>query len=313
MHMICLILWIYIINNDKLNYLPLSEYDILSDTQLDESLKYSFINEEICKYFKMQNINKLPKAFFFKINNDSKTNFYIYFPNQNCLLNVLNYKNNSFNLKKVVQQNQVPLIVNSANKHAKGLDNKVAVSYMNSTLQCLCHIKEIKNYFLDDNIYYQEILAKDNSLSKSFAEVLRNLWSQTDEISYNHQAFINLIYMKNPQFRINKNKNAKDLLLLIFDSIHDELNNPIDINNEINLNNIPKDIYEFKQNYYSQNYSIISKLFFYEKCNTLKCECCNGTISKYNSYNIIEFPLKEVKLYMQNKNFNGSEIINLED
>ena len=303
---------VYIINNDKLNYLPLSEYDILSDTQLDESLKYSFINEEICKYFKMQNINKLPKAFFFKINNDSKTNFYIFFPNQNCLLNVLNYKNNSFNLKKVVQQNQVPLIVNSANKHAKGLDNKVAVSYMNSTLQCLCHIKEIKNYFLDDNIYHQEILAKDNSLSKSFAEVLRNIWSQTDEISYNHQAFINLIYMKNPQFRINKNKNAKDLLLLIFDSIHDELNNPIDINNEINLNNIPKDIYEFKQNYYSQNYSIISKLFFYEKCNTLKCECCNGTISKYNSYNIIEFPLKEVKLYMQNKNFNGSEIINLE-
>ena len=46
---------VYIINNDKLNYLPLSEYDILSDTQLDESLKYSFINEEICKYFMIQN------------------------------------------------------------------------------------------------------------------------------------------------------------------------------------------------------------------------------------------------------------------
>ena len=304
---------VFIINSDKLKYLTISEYDILSDTQIDESSKYSFINEEICNYFKILNINELPKAFFFKIYNESKINFYIYYPNQNCLLNVLNYKNNSFNLKKVVQENQVPSIFNSANKHAKGLDNRVAVSYMISTLQCLCHIKEIMNYFLDDNIYYQDILTKDTSLSKSFAEVLRNIWSPTNEISYDPQAFINFIYMKNPQFRINKNKNAKDLLLLIINTIHNELNNPNDINNKINLNNIPKELYEFKQKYYYENYSIISKLFYYEKCNTLKCQCCDGTISKYNSYNIIEFPLKEVKLYMQNKNLNDSTIINLED
>ena len=316
---------VFVIKNDKLNYLlgineniytnnflTLSEYDILSDTQLDES-KYSFINEEICNYFKIPNINNLPKAFFFKINQESKINIYIYYPSQNCLLNVLNYNNNSFNLKKVVQPNQEPLIFNSANKHAKGLDNLAEVSYIISTVQCLCHIKEIMNYFLDDNIYNQDILVKDDSLSKSFADVLRNIWSQTFDISYNPQEFINLIYMKNPNFKINKNKNAKDLLLLIINSIHNELNNPIDINNKINLNNIPKELYELKQNYYSQNYSIISKLFYYEKCNTFKCESCNETKSKYSSYNIIEFPLKEVKLYMQNKNFNDSAIINLDN
>ena len=289
--------------NLKDDFLNLSEYDILPYTEVDEATKYSFVNEEICNYFKIQNINSLPKVCLFKLKENNNIKMYIYYPNQNCLLNVLNYNNNSFNLKKIYPANQVSLIFNTINKQAKGLENTGKDSYMISILQCLCHIKGLMDYFLSENIIHQEVLTRDAPFSQSFAEVLQNIWSPNGEISYNPEIFKNMI----------QNKNSKDLLLLILIKIHDELNNPSHNDNKINLNNITKELYEFRQNYYSQNYSIISKLFFYEKCNTLKCQNCNYTINKYHSFNIIEFPLEEVKLYKEKKYLSVPEIINLED
>ena len=306
----------FIIKNEKLNYyldmieknlinefLNLSEYDILPYTELDGAIKYSFVNEEICNYFKIQNINNLPKACLFKFQEDNNIKIYIYYPNQNCLLNVLNYNNNSFNLKKIYPVNQESLIFNTVNKQAKGLENTGEDCYMISILQCLCHIKGLMDYFLNENIYHQEVLTRDAPFSQSFSEVLQNIWSPNGEISYNPQKFKNMI----------QNKNAKDLLLLILTKIHEELNNPNHNDNKFNLNNITKELYEFRKNYYSQNYSIISKLFYYEKCNTLKCQNCFSKINKYHSFNIIEFPLEQVKIYKEKKYLSVPEIINLED
>ena len=328
---------VFIIKNEKLRYCIdkikknnlndnlLSDFDILSVVQLDASIKYSFINEEICNYFKIQNIDALPKAYLFTIKSNTNSKTYIYFLNQNCLLNVINYQENSFNIIKASQSIQVPQIINeiqnniipqpiiAQNNHAKGLENLGSDSYMNSTLQCLSHIPELKDYFLNDVIYKQEILTKDAPFTKSFAEVIRNLWIQTNEMTYCPLIFKNKILEKNAHFQNNKNKNARDLILLIINLIHKELNDPNDDRNEINLNDIPNELYEFRQKYYSENYSIISKLFYYESCNIFKCLNCNLTTVNYQSMNIIEFPLKEVKLYIQKKYSNEYPNITLEN
>ena len=55
---------------------------------------------------------------------------------------------------------------------------------MNSGLQCLSHIMELTNYFLE-NKYLQEInkenpLGTGGELSKAYAKMLQNLWMGTE-------------------------------------------------------------------------------------------------------------------------------------
>ena len=56
----------------------LSESDIINYDLANEYTQYSFINEEITKYFKVQNINDIKKAYVF-INQKS---VFVLYPNQ---------------------------------------------------------------------------------------------------------------------------------------------------------------------------------------------------------------------------------------
>ena len=79
----------------------LSENVIISKYSIIENyIQYYFINEEIIKYFKVQNINGFKKAFVF-IN---QKRLFVFYLGQNFLLKVENYKNKTFNLKKLTQQ-----------------------------------------------------------------------------------------------------------------------------------------------------------------------------------------------------------------
>ena len=105
---------VFIIENSKIKYINdllkqtdisissfLSEKDILFYDKISESTKYSFINEEICKYFMIQNISKLKQvSLFVNIANNIKY-IYVYYNNQNCgcLFTLIDYNNNSFNFK----------------------------------------------------------------------------------------------------------------------------------------------------------------------------------------------------------------------
>ena len=78
----------------KNNFLLISKNDIISPDKISKKTKYSFINEEIYKFFNMNNLNDLPKTFLFV----NQKNIYNYYKNHNILANVLNYQNNTFNL-----------------------------------------------------------------------------------------------------------------------------------------------------------------------------------------------------------------------
>ena len=101
---------VFIIENSKLNYYfnctkRVEESDIIPPHRISESIKYTFINIEICNYFNINNIVNLPKAFLFVNHSNSKRMNFIYYRNQNCLFNAINYKNNTFNLKRISNPN----------------------------------------------------------------------------------------------------------------------------------------------------------------------------------------------------------------
>ena len=123
----------------------ISEIDIVPGDKTSELTRYSFFNEEMLTFFKISNINNLPKAILFV----DRIKTYILYPNQNILLKLFNYCNNEFNLKplsvSIPQQKELmPMIPPNPSQlkfqekksHALGLENIGATCYMNATLQC---------------------------------------------------------------------------------------------------------------------------------------------------------------------------------
>ena len=302
------------IMNDFSSYL--SEIDIINYDLIKDYEQYSFINEEIIKYFKVQNINVIKKALLF-INNKI---LFVFYPNQNYLLKVENYdyNKNTFNLKKFAQQKPIDNyqifdtnnIIGSQQSqhdynHTLGLENIGATCYMNATLQCLCNVSSLKEYFLNDSKYNQDVLTKPFKLAKCFADVLRKLWSQTYETYYAPREFKEMISQMNPLFKGIQANDSKDLVLFIFETIHYELNNPSQNPFDIKLENIPNELKLFRSNYYPQNYSIISKIFYYEQYSILQCKRCGFQTNNFNIMNMIIFPLEKVRLYVLKQNPQG--------
>ena len=178
---------------------------------------------------------------------------------------------------------------------------------MNATLQCLCHIDSLKDYF-NENI---NNINQSTPLTKQFLEVITNLWKPTTLSSYAPHNFKNQISIMNPLFKGIQANDSKDLILFIFETIHNELNNPSQNTTPINYNNIPKELVAFRQNYYSQNYSIISKTFYYEQSNVMKCASCGFETLNFNIMNCLIFPLEKVRLYMEKQKLQGFRAVTL--
>ena len=78
------------INNQNESF-SLSEKDIIPYYKISEKTEYTFINEEICKLFNLNNINNLqPVSLFSNLSGNIKYN-YIYYKKQNRLFQINNY------------------------------------------------------------------------------------------------------------------------------------------------------------------------------------------------------------------------------
>jgi uncharacterized UBP type Zn finger protein len=65
--------------------------------------------------------------------------------------------------------------------HCLGLQNVGATCYMNATLQCLCHVASLKEYFKEKN--FEGNNNNNFILTNAFYEVITNLW-KISKISY---------------------------------------------------------------------------------------------------------------------------------
>ena len=202
-----------------------------------------------------------------------------------------------------------------------GLRNIGATCYMNSTLQCFCHIDKFVDYF-KYNSKWNTI--KENKekypLSLSFKELIENLWP--DEIDpskkdYPPNDFKETIAKMNPLFKGIAACDAKDLVNFIVMTLHIELCD--DENNELeqitqiknNAGNIsPKD--QFMKDFNKNNNTIISKLFYGVNFNVSMCTNCPYPQELYNyqTYFFMIFPLEEVRKYKQSEQPTQNNLMN---
>jgi len=193
-----------------------------------------------------------------------------------------------------------------------------AACYMNSTLQCLCNIEKLVNYFKYNKKIEDYIQSKgDSTLTYSFKCLIENLWKSPNNkyILQNHYGkninnkyfspydFKKKISRMNPLFEGVQANDAKDLVTFIIMTLHEELNeikkNPDLSNNcqEIDPTNYDMVLQHFLQDFCQENKSIISDLFYAISETSTQCLKCKQIKYNFQSYFFLIFPLEEIRKF----------------
>ena len=202
----------------------------------------------------------------------------------------------------------------------KGLNNIGPSCFLNATLQCLLHINELVLYFI--NIYPKDSknlnkINKDvdtkGQISQSFYNVIKGISSRgynnynfnmsKNPNSYNYfspDEFITTISRYNEQFENFEVNDSKDLILYLFQSIHEELNY-LGNNSSLPIINRPNQFDEneafnfFFTTYKIRNFSVISEIFYGTYKSITTCKRCNSIIYNFQKFELLSFEMYDYK------------------
>ena len=270
------------------------------------------------------NINSISNNNFNNANNNNKNI-------NNKIIPIAQINNNNYidniNPIPIDQENFIEIKLKPIQKYSKptlvGLQNVGATCFMNSTLQCLSQTKGLTNYFLDEKnkqtILNNNIAKKDPNeyqLSPVYLELIRNLWKDKGQKYYAPYNFMNRVNAMNPLFQKGQAGDAKDFIIFVLEQMHKELKKPLNLNN-IN-ENLPINQYDKKLtlmnffNEFTKETSVLSDLFFGFNETTNVCLHCkynynsrnkpNPICYNYGIFNVLIFPLEEVKKMKNNMN-----------
>jgi len=163
-------------------------------------------------------------------------------------------------------------------------------------LQCFSNIKSLRNYFLK-----HKSKIKGKIFSSALLKFFENIWEKSNISYFAPNEIKDVIIEMNPLFYDIHDNNAKDLVLSILNNIHNELNEK---NYNINDNNKKLNSFDYNsvfdnfKMFFAKNYnSIISNLFYGMSNSMMKCCSCNSTAHNIQCFNILSFPLEEVKKF----------------
>ena len=242
-----------------------------------------------------ENLNNLLQNNFFMENNNQNNNL---LPQNNFQLQN-NLQNNAFQNNRFITGETL------------GLENVGATCYMNATLQCLFHIKELSFFFLNwyyslYNSYFCNPFYLSNVLNGKplFAQYMNLLcqvfypeFNGNQNTYYAPHAFKNTISALNPLFQGIQANDAKDLLHFILETMHGELKWATQAYQEYDIDQRDENAARqyFYDSYITKNNSPINNCLY--GGNEMKTTCLSCKTTKYNfqCYNLLYFPLKEAK------------------
>ena len=220
--------------------------------------------------------------------------------------------NNNKIYKKRRPKNTSPEKIEEKLVHCLGLQNIGATCYMNATIQCLSHVNQFKDYFLNGPLIDSVTSNRNCPLTLEFSSLVNHLWKlpkdNNNQNYYNPTDFKDIISQMNPLFQGIQANDSKDLILFIYETIHKEINNAPYNYNQYTLNNCNNDyeLVNFRKSYYPVNSSILVDTFYFEQQSCLKCTRCGFTKISYNIANMLIFPLEKVRQFVY-QNTNGQQ------
>ena len=213
------------------------------------------------------------------INSNNYNNYNNYNNNNTYLNNNINNSNINYNDKITQKKTGINFLTKP-----KGLLNVGATCYMNATLQCFYHVKELSNYLLEDNI----ISFLEMPITYSFKDLVKKLSDPNyiDEYdSVKPEKFKQIISKMNPLFAGIQANDSKDLILFLLEKMDNEL---LERNKKFNINNKQK--------------TIIGDLFHFKQRCSMKCCNCNYRTDNIQIMNFLIFPLEHIYKHL-NKYF----------
>ena len=175
--------------------------------------------------------------------------------------------------------------------HPKGIENIGGTCYMNSTLQCFFHIKELTDYFLKNK---KKIQQKNGLISTGLLDLIEGLSKNTNE-PYTPIKFKTNLIKEDFSFQGSEGKDSGDLTLLILNKCHEELIDDYSDLQDMSLDQRKEsalflDIYLKSQ----IESSIIQELFsFYKRIKNI-CFGCGAIFYSLSLDNILVFSLEQV-------------------
>ena len=194
-----------------------------------------------------------------------------------------------------------------------GLVNIGATCYMNATLQCFSQIDTLTNFFLTNKNNFKDI--KKYDLVNEYLKLINNLWNinifstEPNNRYYEPNDFKKRLGEKNPLFSGIAANDSKDLIMFIIEELHKELKEQNQNANNIQ-NTTPQQFLfpdqsdekgeykNFANDYYSNNKSIIQKIFYAEIESITFCFNCGVKLYSFSIINFLIFPLEKVRQHL---------------
>jgi len=198
------------------------------------------------------------------------------------------------------------------NKGIIGLKNRGNTCYLNTSIQCLSHLNNLTEYFLN-NLYVSDLNNRFNELkgknlinikiTREYAKLITALW--TSNVSIEPQSFHEIIQSDNSQFIGYDQQDSQEILSFILDNLHEGLKYNVDINYYGKIeNSVDKIVVESIENWKNNvdsKYSIIAELFFGQFINkiiSLENKSNNKLISKnFEMFNMLNIPIHGNTIY----------------
>ena len=190
----------------------------------------------------------------------------------------------------------------------KGLLNLGGCCYMNATLQCFYHIKELTYYFLDNK---KEIKRKNGVLSLGYLDLVEGLSEINKETRYVPQKFKDSLLEIDETFEGSEGKDSSDLVDLFLYNCQMELGGEADFP-DLSIDKKQERLIYFDLYYKNSKVrSIISDLFQFEIISTSKCFQCGESYYNISTENSLLFSLEAVyDTYIEFKKKENANLIN---
>lgn len=210
-------------------------------------------------------------------------------------------------------------------KGMTGLNNLGNTCYMNSALQCLVHIPELRDYFLfngyESEINVENPLGYQGHIAKAFSMLVQALFmdsivSRTS--AFAPTAFKTTIGHFNGMFSGYMQQDSQEFLAFILDGLHEDLNRihdkpylekpsltpEMDANDSQTVKKLADDTWKM---HLLRNDSIVTDLFVGLYKSTLECPQCETISITFDPYNDLTLPLPvnstcclNIKVFPQN-------------
>ena len=249
-------------------------------------------------------VQKNENSFYYEDNNNNLENIKSE-KIKNPINNIIPRLNEQINNNSKIEQLKKDL-QNNDNTKTQQLKNNIKkcclekygdTSYLNTIIQCLANIENLKIFFLNDNIK-KYLITNINKLPLSFVtqRIFEHFYVKRDS-KYTLESFLRVLGSLNHIYASKKSRNANECLMFILDSLHNELNRIREINQKNDFDKkVRNEVISYGvMNYKNQYDCIISDNFNWQELKELHCTECGERSYDFKTYNTFQLDCLDFK------------------